>query len=146
MHVRQQILEAIKTALTGLGLTGSRVFLSRVTLLQPESELPALIVRAGDDALAGRSAGAPRLMERNFAVEVEVYVRATDGLDAALNAILVQVEPALAMPVVLAGVKVITLSRIDKPQLMQGEQPLAVCVMRYDVTFQIEEGTPETAL
>jgi hypothetical protein len=51
MHVRQQILAAIKTAITGLGLTGSNVFLSRVSPLQV-SELPALIVRAGDDALA----------------------------------------------------------------------------------------------
>jgi hypothetical protein len=72
-------------------------------------------------------------MERTFEVEVEVYVRATDGLDAALNAIFVQVEPALAMPVVLAGVKVITLTRIERPQQVQGEQPLAVAVMRYDV-------------
>jgi hypothetical protein len=132
MHVRQQILAAIKTAITGLGLTGSNAFLSRVTLLQP-SELPALIVRAGDDALAGRSGPAPRLMERTFVVDVEVYVRATDGLDAALNAIFAQVEPALAMPVVLAGVKVITLTRIERPQQVQGEQPLAVATMRYDV-------------
>lgn len=145
MHVRQQVLAAIQTAVTGLGLTGSNVFLSRVSPLQTR-ELPALIIRAGDDVLAGRSAGAPRLMERQFQIDVEVYVRATDGLDAAINAVLAQVEPVLAMPVVLAGVKVITLTRIDRPQEAQGEQQLAVCVMHYDVTFQIEEGSPETAL
>lgn len=145
MHVRQQILAGIQTAVTGLTLTGSNVFLSRVSLMGITG-LPALNVRAGTDVLAGRSGPAPRLMERTLEVMVDVVVRDADGLDAAVNAILAQVEPVLAWPNAVPGAKVMTLTRIDEPQQAQGSQPLAVVVMHYDVSFQIVEGTPATAL
>jgi hypothetical protein len=63
-----------------------------------------------------------------------------------LNAVLAQVEPVLAMPNAIAGKKVMTLESVDEPQAEQGEKPIAVAVMHYAVTYQIEEDAPETAL
>ena len=49
-HIRKQIRDAVKTALTGLTTTGANVFSGRVSPLK-ESEVPGLLIFLnGDDA------------------------------------------------------------------------------------------------
>jgi hypothetical protein len=56
-HIRKQIRDAAKTALTGLATTGANVFSGRVAPLQ-QSELPALLIFLnGDEGIHGASNG-----------------------------------------------------------------------------------------
>lgn len=143
-HVREQILSAIKTAVTGLTTTGSNVFRSRVTPLA-RTEVPALIIRAGREARLNSTLGAPRQHERSLVVEVVAVVRAASAYDADLNAIFKEVEPVLAMPIVLAGVNRITLEGIGAPQATQGEEQLAQAAMLYEVVYITQENAPDVA-
>ena len=93
-HMRQQILAAVATAVTGLATTGANVFRGRVSDLQ-RSELPALRIRMGNEVVEPRTFPAPRTQERRLQVDVVACVREADGLDAALNAIFAEVEVAL---------------------------------------------------
>jgi hypothetical protein len=145
MHVRQQILAAIQTALTGLTTTGSNVFLSRVSTIA-RTEVPCIVLKAGFEQQEGDDMGAPRMLTRNLTVELNVIVRPSDGLlDAALNQVFAEVEVALAMPNSLAGMKTITLRSITEPQEVQGEQEMAAATMRYEVVYVTQENAPTVA-
>ena len=48
MHVRQQVRDAAVARLTGLPLTGARVFASRIRPIE-QSQLPCLLVQTNDE-------------------------------------------------------------------------------------------------
>jgi hypothetical protein len=144
-HVRQQILEAIQTAVTSLTTTGANVFLSRTTPLARD-QVPALLIHAGPEQLRADTLPTPRKYLRRLQVDIVCAVRATDGVDAALNQIFAEVEVALAMPnaifVGVRGVQTITLDNIDRPKIEQGEQPVAQAALAYAIEYYAAENNP----
>lgn len=95
MHRRQRIRDAVVTKLTGLPLTGSRVYPTRARNLSA-TELPALRVytpseaaeRAGDHLFGAH-------MSHRVAVTVEVVAKAADDVEDTVDAICEQVEAVI---------------------------------------------------
>jgi len=143
-HARQQIREAIVTAVTGLTTTGSRVFPSRV-LPVTESELPCLCVYTRTDTPdypAGVMANRPR---RVLQVHVEGYVGGDD--QDTLDDIAAEVETALygaaALDALVGGIELgEQVMRVDG----EGAQLLSVVDLVFNVSYSTAEGIPGTVL
>lgn len=76
MHIRQQVREAVKTALTGIGLT---VYTNRIQDFD-DSELPVAVVLTEDEVSEAYSKAGG--LERTIDITVVVIV---DGLSATLD-------------------------------------------------------------
>lgn len=147
-HVRDQILAGVVELLLGLPTTGDRVARGRTTPFAGE-ECPALNVRQGPERTESRELGAPRVQERLLQVDVAIHVKQGDSLDAALNAIALEVEQRLAMPAclgVLSMVNDIGLVFTERPRQEQGDKPVAQMVLAYQVRYAVEESAPDVAL
>jgi hypothetical protein len=146
-HVREQIAEAVKTAVTGLATVGStNVFRDRVSPLQ-RTELPALLVRwapATEDISADQFP-APRITDRTARIEVAAIVATKDGFGTLLNQIGLEVEQVLAMPIT-GPWKHLTLRRVDFNLTGTAEQPTGEASMLYEARYFVVENAPETAL
>lgn len=144
-HVRRQIREAVASALTGLSQTGANVFESRVYPIQ-STELPALRVYTNAEAVAIGSIGASRLLERGLEVVVEAVVKAVTGFDDTIDTIIKDVEVALASAQTAGGAKYIQLARIEIELDGEGDQPVAVARMSFEVPYITALGAPDVAL
>jgi len=93
-HPRQTIRESLVTLLTGLPLTGSRVYGSRLSPVE-EGSLPALRIYADSEQASPLVIHAQTTRERDITYRIEIVARANADLDDALDAIAEQVEGAL---------------------------------------------------
>lgn len=93
-HPRQTIRESLVTLLTGLPLTGSRVYGSRLSPVE-EGSLPALRIYADSEQASPLLIHAQTTRERDITYRIEIVARANADLDDALDAIAEQVEGAL---------------------------------------------------
>jgi hypothetical protein len=139
-------MQAVKAAVTGLPTTGANVFRSRVDPLE-RKELPALIVRwpqATEDISADQFP-APRITDRTLRIEVAAVVATKNEFDADLIQIRLEVETALAMPIV-GPWKHITLRRVDFMLTGTGEKPTGEASLLYEARYFVVENAPGTAL
>ncbi|MDP3322645.1 MAG: hypothetical protein Q8S71_03760 [Hydrogenophaga sp.] len=148
-HVRQQIREAIATALTGLATTGNRVFQSRITPLQ-DDELPALLVSTNSEKVDALSVSFNSILERELAVLVTVVAKATDNLDDALDMSIKEVEAALNATVeanTLNGlVKEIVLTDIDIEMNADAETPTGQALLTLKASYYTQANTPDVSI
>ena len=101
-HVRQQIREALVTALTGLTTTGSNVFNGRPEDQELQTtELPALLIDTieGGDINSLSMGGVSRIIERQLIITITGAVKANSGYLDTLDDIFKEVETALAASV-----------------------------------------------
>jgi hypothetical protein len=90
-HIRKQVREAAKTALTGLATTGSNVFSGRISQLR-DSEMPGLLVYLNfEDGQADASG----TMRRDGQLRIEGVARGGDELIDLLDQIAAEVEVAI---------------------------------------------------
>lgn len=94
-HVRQQLREAVATAVTGLSTTGSRVYQSRVYPLT-DSNLPCLLVTSDGDKSEAITAHSPYQQERATTIRIEGVAKAVSNIDDTLDTISKEVETAIA--------------------------------------------------
>lgn len=90
-HRAETILEAVKTRLSGLTITGPRVERARVWEVE---DVPALSIERGDDSPTetGRRFG---FQDRGIDVAITAYVKTTGNPETALHAIAAQVYAAM---------------------------------------------------
>jgi hypothetical protein len=145
-HLRRQIRDAIKTALTGLTTTGANVFTDRV-YPTARGKLPCLLVHQDNELSASATLPAPRLLNRVLRVMVTAVVEAASGVDDSLDQICKEVEIALAMPcAALAGMaKVITLVATDFAFDGSAQQPVGQAAMTFEVQYMVAENAPDVA-
>jgi len=93
-HPRKAIREAAAVVLTGLALTGSRVFQSRQRALT-DSELPALRLSTVDSQLADLSLSGNGASQFDLTMSIEIVAKVADNLDDLIDDIAEQVEAAL---------------------------------------------------
>lgn len=93
-HVRTQIRNALATLLGALPSTGENVFRATGRTI-PESQLPALIIGVGGEAITAASVHGPDMLEREVDLTITAVVMATDELDETLDTILKEVEQKL---------------------------------------------------
>jgi len=120
-HVRRSIREAAATAVTGLGVTGARVFQSRVYPLR-DADLPCLLVTSLAEDTVNASIDV-LLLERVLQLRIRGVCKATSDLDDALDQIALEVEQALlgstlgglCKPMVLSSTRIDLDDTLDKP-------------------------------
>lgn len=142
-HVRNQIRDAAVTALTGLTTTQAHVYASRVYPLSADS-LPALRIYTSDEDVEIASLGAKRLLERKLELVVEACVKSNSSFDDTLDDIIKEVEAALAGG--LAGAKYVTLKRIEIEASGDGDVPVGIGRMTFEVPYITAHDAPDVAL
>jgi hypothetical protein len=146
-HLRQQIREAVATAITGLPTSGARVFQARAYPLE-RADLPGLLVTTSTEATETISLGPPRSQIRTLRVQITALARATSNVDDTLDTMAKEIETALAMPcAALAGlVKNISLTDTATELAGTGDRPLARSVLTFDAVYMTAENAPDLAL
>ena len=145
-HIRQQIRERVGTTLTGLTTTGSNVFQSRVYNLE-NAKLPAIIIYTKSEDSELLEMGSTRTLQRNLSLVVEAYVKANTNFDDTIDTIAKEVEAAMG-----ADVTHNSLARdsfLDSTEInynAEGEQPVAVMTMVYNINYLTTEATADVAL
>ena len=145
-HLRDQILDALKTAITGLTTTASRVYADRTDALAA-SELPGLTIVQASESCDTETFTYPRLVKANFDVQVSAFdARTAAQADARkrANTIAKEVQAAIAAARSLGGLcKFINLVQTDFDLDTEGDQPAAVARMRYAVNHCFYENAPD---
>lgn len=150
-HVRTQIRDALKAALTGLTTTGTRVFTSRpeamplstdqlpALLIFPEGQAPETHERLGLET--------PGAVSRTMQVVVLARAMLTASLDDELDKILAEVETVLGATTDLGGlIQWLGQPEIDTDIDATGEQPIGVLSLTYPLQYMTMSNAPETAL
>jgi hypothetical protein len=147
-HLRKQIRDAVVTTLTGLSTTASRVYSGRATPLAVDAS-PSLLIDVGAEQIVTSSMGAGarnRLLERTLEIEVRAMVKAVSGYLDTLDAIVLEVEQALAAEQSLDGLaKSVQPAGYDAPEIDgQGEKTVAELTLRFNVTYYAALNAPDT--
>lgn len=98
-HVRKQVRDALKAALTGLPTTGARVFVSRPEARPLQSsELPALLIYMGDESVAPLrpSQAWPQLLRRTLSPLVDLVLAQSAAADDTADQAINEIETALS--------------------------------------------------
>ena len=145
-HIRQQIRERVGTTLTGLTTTGSNVFQSRVYNLV-NAKLPAIIIYTKSEDSELLEMGSTRTLQRNLSLVVEAYVKANTNFDDTIDTIAKEVEAAMGADVTHNSLARDTF--LDSTEInynAEGEQPVAVMTMVYNINYLTTEATADVAL
>lgn len=95
-HLQTQILNNLKTALTGATAAGARVFKERLDPLQA-NELPGILIEPSQEDIASpQTIGMSYRQTRSFRINVDIVVAASSGHGDAARAIGKDVELAVA--------------------------------------------------
>lgn len=144
-HARQQIREALATAVTGLTTTSTRVFQSRMHALAV-AELPCLLVNTDDEKIEPLTVHSPALLERTLTAVVRGVARAASDLDDTLDTIAKEVETALGAATLSGLVKTITLAGIEVEMDNLIDKPVGVISLSYQISYLTTANAPTTAL
>lgn len=149
MHARQQIREAVKAAVTGLSITGSNVFTTRMHKFE-DAGLPALAIYTLQEE-SDRDTIGTRKQERMLRVAVEIAVKQVSDTDEALDDIAAEVESALETTwqggVGLWGLlRDFTLNSSVITMSTEGDQRSLGLVLTYTAIYRTVEGEPETII
>src|SRR6185312_7360153 len=145
-HIRQQVREAAAVLLTGLATTGPHVFQSRVYPLQ-EEELPCLLISTEGELVEYMTMGFPRRQKRTLTLSVKALSKTVLDLDDVLDGICKEVEVALLADTSLSGLAKDTQIKSTATGLHgEGERPIGVAVMSFEVTVHTREDAPDVAV
>lgn len=144
-HVRKRIRAAAAVALANLTTTGARVYASRVYPLQ-DANLPALRISNPDESIEPVTMSADPTLERVLQLEIEACVKAVSGYEDTVDQIVKEVEIALAAAPTLSGLcKSVRLRSIATELSGDGEKPLAVATMTFEVPYYTLQSSPDAA-
>ena len=142
-HLRRQIRDAVKTALTGLATTGTRVYVGRSRPLARSHE-PSLLIYTPQEASRRAVNGQPPILDRIVQVIVEGRVSLAGEPDGTLDAIAKEVEAAMWTNRALGGLVFNTrLVATDTSTEADGERQLGGIRLSYEMTFQTPEGAAD---
>jgi hypothetical protein len=147
-HIRKQIRDAAKAALTGLTTTGTNVFSGRVSLLKP-TEMPGLLVFLnGDDGQEDAYVDGPTEMFAGT-LRIEAIAAANDDTIDVLDQIAVEVEAALFADTEFLALLMVTPSPpsttiiIDEP-IEGAARRLGSIAINFPIQYRTRLGDPST--
>ena len=144
-HVRTQIREAAKQALLGLGVTGDRVYASRIYPLE-EAKLPGLVLfTANEDS--GRE-DSPNETMRDVTLQVSGVVAITTSLEDEMDDIALEVEQALDGLGDIDGLAKIYHGIQNTTSTLSTEEaakPHGAITMEFLYTYRTRAGSPDIA-
>ena len=144
MHPRQQIRDAIVTAVTGLTTTGSNVFNSRIYRLS-EDQLPAILVWTLNEDSDRETNGDDGFLMRSLNVMVEIMAHPSDTQTAQdeLDDIALEIETALGADRDLGGLTTdLFLSETRSNYTDEGEVLLGGMSMTWTAEYLTEFNNP----
>ncbi len=144
-HVRKQIRDAVVTRVTGLSTTGSNVYPSWITPLGP-GDMPGLEVFTIKEPL--RTIDRERSQMRDLEVMIDGCVTAADETAAdTLDTICSEVETAMATTLTVGGKTLeFVLAETTVELKSEADPTMAVAHMKFIVTVQTAQGSPDTPL
>lgn len=147
-HVRQQIVEAVVSALTGLSTTGANVFPQR-RYPTGDGQWPCLLVYRGREVSTPDEIGRPpREMAHGFEVLVEI-VAAGAAADDTIDDACVEIEKAVAADVTLGGLaRDAFVSGFEPAPLLadQARQQTSGARLTLNISYRTTDTDPETAV
>jgi hypothetical protein len=146
-HVRQQIRDAVAAAVTGLPITGSRVYVSRVYPLGAD-HIPGLCVYTTKEELLSRGTRESGLERRKLSVIVEARVKPGSGTDPddQLDDIVADVETALMSNATLSGLTPWIQMESVEMEFDALERPVGRAVMTWECVYIFDAADPETVI
>ena len=142
-HVRKQIRAAAITALTSLTTTGTRVYDSLVYPMQ-DAQLPGLRIDTADEQIVTGDIGVT--LERTLDLVVQACVKQNTTYNDTIDMIIKEVEVAVAAHQTMGGAKAVLLKSISVATSGDGEKPVAVATMTFDVPYFTAQSAPDVAL
>jgi|TARA_R100001015_G_C4633330_1_gene198141 hypothetical protein len=142
-HLRQQIRERVATTLTGLTTTGSNVFQSRVYPIE-NTKLPCLLIYTREESSEPLDMSPPRTIEKRLSLVIEGYVKANSNYDDTIDTITKEVEVAMYGDRLINNLaKDSFLVSTDISFNGEGDNPLGIVVMTFEIPYHHTEGTLE---
>lgn len=142
-HLRRQIRDAAKAALTGLTTTGSRVYTGRSRPLG-RAHQPSLLIYTPQETSRRAVNGHPPILERTVQLMIEGRVSNANEPDDLLDDIAKEVEAAMWTNRALGGLVFNTrLGATDSVTEAEGERQIGGIRLTYEVTFQTPEGAAD---
>jgi len=142
-HVRQQIREAVATAISP---TGVGVFQSRVYDLE-SGDLPAFKIYTLSEGTERDSLSYPRGTRRQLQLVIECVAKAVSDLDDTLDDLCAQAEAAIVEDITLGGLSTDAYLETTTIELNDGgDQPHGVAAMSWIVEYRVKETDPEVVL
>ena len=142
-HVRQSIRDHIVSAVTGLSTTGANVFPSRVYPIAA-GKMPGLAVYTLSEAIEAQTLRPPRGLVRVLEISIEAYVEGSTN-DDVLDNICAEVEAAVAADITRGGNAKDTILVSFEADYADGERPLVVGRLTYQVTYSTAETNATSA-
>jgi hypothetical protein len=132
---REDILDAIKTALTGTVGVSTRIYRSRTIPLAQRSQLPALIIEWSNDA-AEQNTSLPTL---DWSLSVTVTVLSSgDVPDSQADDTIVSVHAKMTADLTLGGEAIDVQPTTVTFEAIDGDSPIGVTSMGYLVRYRTE--------
>jgi len=144
-HARQQIREALATALTGLTTTSTRVYQSRLHTLR-DANLPCLLVNTDSEQVESATMNSPALLERSLTVVVRCVTKAASDLDDALDTMAKEVETALGLSTLSGLAENVLLQSISVEMDDAMEKPVGVLSLTYQISYFTASNAPTVTL
>jgi len=140
-HKRQSIRERVASTLTGLTTTGSNVFQSRVYPIE-NTKLPCLLIYTREETSEPLTTNPPRAIEKVLSLVVEGYVKANTNFDDTIDTICEEVEEALFTDRLINDLALDSfLVNTDISYNAEGDNPLGIVVMTFQITYHHTEGS-----
>jgi hypothetical protein len=145
LHVRVQLRQAVKSALTGLSTTAANVFVDRVYPVQTD-QTPCLLLSVGDTVELD---GVDGIQRRTFSVRVEALAKLSENLSNVLDQVGLEVEEALSEPITFGGKdgNYLIYTGAEAPTLNgDGETPVGSLVMNFELLAFTQASAPDALL
>lgn len=146
-HLRQQIREYVGgTLVSGLTTTGTRVYQSRLYPMADDN-LPGLLVYTTTEESEPDVMGSTRNMDRSMNLVIEGFAKTATNLDDKLDTIADEVETAMAgSPTINSLAKNSWLAGTEIALMGEGETPVGVITMNFNVIYRTQDSSPDTAV
>lgn len=143
-HVHRQIRELMETALGGLTTSGTRVYANRLKPMA-DGNLPGLRIYLDEEQSVDLTVHGPVMQQRSLAAIVECCAKASaTDLDDTLDLMSKEVEVALSGGLSLGGrIHPLAYAGMEFSD-EQGEIPLGVKRLRFNLEFETLANSPDT--
>lgn len=143
-HARQQIRDAVTTAVTGLTTTTTNVFPGRV---YPFDTLPCLAVYSNNEVIDEEGGVMGAVNTRALVITVEGRARAATSVDDTLDTISKEVEVAIGTDDTLGGL--VQCARLQTTEIEldgEAEQETGLIRMEFLIYYRTSLSDPETLI
>lgn len=142
-HARQQIREAIVTALKTITAFSNRVYPYRTT---PHTVLPdAIVYTLEDETLPDYDANGKEV--RDLTVAIVIRAKVTDDLDDTIDDLCVSVEKAMRTDETFGSrIKKLDHKKTSIEPKGGSEKSVGLAVLEYMATYRINRSNPETII